>query len=267
MTCRPDALSLRKNKLTSNLSFPGRPIQKQMKKILFLIAASLLSLSASAQSDFFSTRKVSNEIHWGVRAGMNLSTMHFSGDYQEGGTKPGFHIGVVAEMPYMESLWFKAGLYYTMKGFKYTEDYQSTLGSYVLKEKVNPFYLQIPIQASYHYKIDDHFGLQVDLGPYFAVGTNGKWRYKYDATPKETDATADNAGWDINTEKKCFKKGLLHRFDMGLAMGIGVTYDKYYAGINYDWGWLNASCGHRDYMGYKVKARNGSFGITVGYNF
>lgn len=231
-----------------------------MKKALFLIAAFAVTLTAAAQNDFFSTKKMSPEIHWGVRAGMNLSSMHFSGDYQEGGTKPGFHAGVVAEVPFMESLWFKTGLFYTMKGFKFTEDYQSTLVSYKLKEKVSSFYLEIPIQASYRYKVNEHIGLQVDLGPYIAVGTNGKMNYKFDATPTQE-------GVDVDTKENCFKKGNMHRFDLGLAMGIGVTYDKYYAGINYDWGWLNAACGLRDYQGYKIKARNSSFGITVGYNF
>lgn len=238
-----------------------------MKKILFLIAAAAFPLSVAAQNDFFSTKKVKPEVHWGVRAGMNLSTMHFSGDYAEGGTKPGFHIGVVAEVPYMESLWFKTGLYYSMKGFKNTEDYQSSLGAYTLEDKANAFYLQIPVQASYRYKIDRHFGLQVDLGPYFAVGTNGKWHYKYDYTPPQTATTGEDKEVHIDTKENTFHKGNLHRFDMGLAMGIGVTYDHYYAGINYDWSWLNSSCRHRDYMGYKVKARNGSFGITLGYNF
>lgn len=231
-----------------------------MKKLFLLIPALALALTASAQGTFFSAKKVAPKLHWGVRAGMNLSSMHFSGDYQEGGTKPGFHVGVVAELPFMESLWFKAGLYYTMKGFKYTEDYQSTTFSYKEKEKVNPFYVEIPIQASYRYQADQHFGLQVDLGPYFAIGTNGKWRHKYDPTPTQ-------GGWDQNDKDDCFGSGFLHRFDMGLAMGIGVTYDHYYAGINYDWGWLNASDGHRDYMGYKIRARNSSFGITLGYNF
>lgn len=232
-----------------------------MKTTGALLALLTLAPQASASNPFFSNRRTHGAPTWGVRAGLNASTFCFSGDYAHGGTRPGFHVGVWADVPFMESLSFQTGVYYTMKGMKYKEDMQSTLLSYTEEENVRACYVQVPVLAAYHYAISDKAGLQLTAGPYVAVGTNGTWRHRKNGQ----DIVGEN-GENLG-DADCFGEGFLRRFDAGLQLGAGVTMSRFYAGIAYDWGLANVSRTHRDYLGHKVRMRNGNFSISVGVNF
>jgi len=232
-----------------------------MKKIYVFLALWTAVFAASASNPFFSARRVQSVPQWGVRAGLNASTFCFSGDYAHGGTRPGFNVGVQADIPFMQSLSFRTGLFYTMKGMKYREDLQSTLLSYTEEENVRACYVQVPLLAAYHYAVSDKTDLQVTAGPYVAVGTNGKWRHKKNGTDYVGPA-GENLG-----KADCYGEGFLRRFDAGLQLGAGLTVNHFHVGISYDCGLANVSRSHRDYMGHKVRMRNGNFSLNVGYDF
>ncbi|MBR1445780.1 MAG: PorT family protein [Alloprevotella sp.] len=229
-----------------------------MKKHLMLLTLVLTATVASAQGQFFSTKEMVHEFRYGVRGGMTVNTMNFSGDYQLGGTRVAFRVGGVVEMPWYESLSFQAGLFYTSKGFRYSDELNTTFYSFTESERADPYFLEITPQVSYRWCINPKWRLQIDAGPFFAVGLHGKWRHQY-ADANET----------VNTCTNVFSKGGLKRFDAGLAVGVGATYGNYYFGINYDWGWVNLSRYHRNYRDTKapVEARSRSFSVNVGYNF
>lgn len=213
-----------------------------MKKLLFtaICLASTMTISAqrarSSSSSFFSTEKTDQPMTLGIRAGMNLS--NFCGDYtDELDSRIGFNIGVSLDIPLMQSLYLQTGLYATQKGAKYEDDYE--------EETYNPLYLEIPVLASYRYNFSDATQLQINFGPYIAYGLSGKMKYedKYDSEKEEEDFFGDG----------------IKRLDIGLQVGAGVTFNKFFVGCAYEFGLTDISD--------DGNIKNSNFMINIGYNF
>ena len=180
-----------------------------MKKIIIVAVCAFCALTASAQrassssSSFFSTEKADGGVQFGIRAGLNMAGMAYEEDNVTVSTdnKTNWHVGIIADIPMMESLYVQTGLYLQNKGYKEKEgDYELT---------ANPMYLEIPVLA------------------YFAYGVGGKI--------KETD-DGDEDKWDCFGDKGADWK----RFDCGLQIGAGLTIAKnYYIGAAYEFGFSN----------------------------
>ena len=215
-----------------------------MKKIFITMAVAVMALTASAQrassssSSFFSTEKANLPVTFGIRGGLNVSSMSLKedGDLK---SRAGFNAGMSVDFPILESFYLQSGLYYTVKGYK-QED-----GDW--EEKVNIGYLEIPILASYRYNFSDAAQWQFNFGPYFAVGLNGN--------DKEKDGRREY-------EKKWYDYDDTKRFDMGLQIGTGIVLAKhYYVGVAYEFGLLSQV---KDSDGYW---KNRNFMVNVGYQF
>ncbi|MCD8266167.1 MAG: PorT family protein [Prevotellaceae bacterium] len=266
-----------------------------MKKLLLAAAFGFVAVTASAQTtSSASSQEVDKSVHFGVRVGLNVSkiTSDWYGDYAYGEgdlkSRAGFHIGVIADVPLVKNYFYVTpGLYFTQKGGKYTyEDRDDEWDEWEKDEqKYNPMYLEIPILFSGRYT----FGiaqLQVNFGPYFAVGLAGKF--------KRTDTDHWGGGTDVDKYKSdIFKKYDTYkdedlddndgngcgykRFDAGLSFGVGVTLAKhYYVGIQYELGlvdYYNSDLKKEykeeaKYDGVSYKStKNKNFMVTVGYNF
>lgn len=222
-----------------------------MKKSFFaaILAVTSLSLSAQRASDsgefsFWDTDKPEAKFEWGIRAGLNVSNISYSWDEEGRKSKVGFNAGVAVNFPINNSFYINSGLFYTTKGIK-TE---SSGSSYTSKETVNMGYIELPIYASYRLNFAEASQLQVNFGPYLAVGVNGKIKYESDYNNDETDTFGDDN----------FK-----RFDCGLGVGLGYTFHKVYLGLNYQFGLVNlVKDAYED-----ESAKNRNFSISVGYNF
>ena len=98
--------------------------------------------------------------------------------------------------------------------------------------------------------------IQPAAGVYYGFGIHGK--LKGDAAKVDLFKEISVPVEDGSVEGQMFK-----RSDFGLRFGVGVTVMKhYYAGVGYDLGLLNIS---KDSGEGKIK--NGSFFISLGYNF
>lgn len=198
--------------------------------VAFIATASAFAQRASyTGSSFFSTSKSEESITYGIRAGMNVSSVNLENTT----SSIGYNVGVSLDMPIFESLYVQSGAYFTMKGGK---------NKYDNDKKLTTHYLEIPVLASYRYNISDNTQIQLNFGPYFAFGLTGKYK---------------NHG----SEWECFDDNELKRFDMGLQLGTGVTIKKFYLGLGYDFGLTNISQDSSDNM------KNGNFFIQAGYNF
>lgn len=227
-----------------------------MKKVLLTIACLVSAMAVSAQrassssSSFFSTEKADQPVTFGVRAGMNVSTL--TGDVEDVNSRIGFNVGVSLDIPLLQSLYLQTGLYATQKGFKYDE----TDDGVTYEEKANPLYLQIPILASYRYNFSDATQLQVNFGPYLAYGIAGKYKESGSYSNASVEHEYDYFGDDDDQFGA-------KRFDCGLMVGAGVTVSKFYIGCAYEFGLTNIFDSEDD--DYSVK--NGNFMVNVGYNF
>jgi len=176
---------------------------------------------ANAQDD--------KKISFGVRAGMNISSI--SGDgWDDVGSRIGYHAGAVMDWNVAKNFYVQPGLFFTTRGAKEGD------------AKLNMNYLQIPISVAYRFPVSDSFKIDVNAGPYFAMGVGGK--YKVDG--EKYDVFGDD--------------GLgFKRFDAGLRVGAGVQFNKFSVGLIYDLGLTKVSKGD--------DAKNGAFQISLGYNF
>lgn len=269
-----------------------------MKKLMLLAVAIVSALTISAQSfeDFFSTEKSTDKVTFGVRLGFNVDGMRNNIDddavraafgkrpYKLGAhTKAGINIGVSIDIPILHNLWINTGAYYSSTGakFKFTQDYSQNYSNILTEYSATIIMhnVRVPIQASYRYNFTPKWQLQVNLGPYFAYGVAGKVNVKNEmngeklgsinltGNPKNIDT--ESVENEILTEKNINPNNpnYINPFDMGIALGAGVTFQKkYFAGINYDAGLVNVN-GKRAVALNHYKMKNHTFSINVGYNF
>lgn len=222
-----------------------------MKKLFVATICAFMALSASAQrassssSSFFSTEKAESGVRFGLRAGLNMSTLSLVEDNHTYTTdsRTAWHVGAIVDIPLMQSLYVQSGLYFMNKGGKETEeeDYKLTY---------SPMYLEIPVLASYRYDFGSAAQLQINVGPYFAYGVGGKVKEEYDGEEDSEDF---------------FHEDNAKKFDCGLQFGAGVTFaSHYYLGFAYDLGLSNIAKNSGDSDG---KIKNRSWMISLGYTF
>lgn len=218
-----------------------------MKKILLCLLALAAGLAAFGQ----------NESSFGVRAGLNVTNLRLS----EGGlsmsldSRASYHVGFVYQQPMLRvlPLYFETGLYLSGRGAS-VEASDLDLGV-AGKVKFNMLYLQLPAMVSWHLDFKS-VSIQPAVGVYYGFGIHGK--LKGDAAKVDLFKEISVPVADGSVEGQVFK-----RSDFGLRFGVGVTVMKhYYAGVGYDLGLLNISKESGD-----GKIKNGSFFISLGYNF
>jgi len=203
-----------------------------MKKILLCLLALAAGLTAFGQ----------NESSFGVRAGLNVANLHLSAGGLSASldSRASYHVGFAYQQPVLRvlPLYFETGLYLSGRGASVTAgDLDLDVEG---KAKFNMLYLQI----------------QPAAGVYYGFGIHGK--LKGDAAKVDLFKEISVPVEDGSVEGQVFK-----RSDFGLRFGVGVTVMKhYYAGVGYDLGLLNIS---KDSGEGKIK--NGSFFISLGYNF
>lgn len=167
-----------------------------MKKLLVAAIAAFATIGASAQVSFWDGEQAEKRLTWGVRAGMNLSSL--GGDV-ESDSKVGFKAGVSADINIVNSFSISTGLFYSMEGFK-------AKGG---DDKFTAGYLNLPIYASYRLNFAEESQLQVNFGPYLAYGLHGEDNY-FDAFKRFNMGLGVGAGYTL----KSWYLGLDYQFGL-----------------------------------------------------
>ena len=221
-----------------------------MKKIILGALAALLSTTTVFAQHYRESRfynqntnrlDYSDSRYFGFRVGLAFTTVNSDDALLDGGsTKTGLNIGVAAGFPvtYSAPLFIETGLYYTEKGGN-----GSTTGK---KFKYNLDYLEVPIVFKYKYNVDNHFAVEPFLGGYLALGVGGKIKNFGDRKAYSSFGDEDYT---------------FQRFDGGLKLGVGASYDLFYAELAYDLG-LSNIC-HDDFDA----SHNRALFLNVGVNF
>lgn len=239
-----------------------------MKKLFVAAVATVCALSVSAQraSDtsefsFWDGEQTEQKIVIGPRVGLNVSSLSTDklGEFDLD-SKVGFNVGVAVEFPIVRSFYVNTGLFYTTKGAKK----EFVEGSETDKYTFNAGYLELPVYASYRLNFAEASQLQINFGPYFAYGVNGKAKNEY----TDAEYPEDNLDTEIDlfgtTENADDPKAGFKRFDCGLGVGLGYTFNRIYLGINYQFGLVNIA-DKKQWGAGKIK--NNNFNISIGYNF
>lgn len=195
----------------------------------------------------------------GVRAGLNVTNIDFSAGNASVSldSRASFHAGFAYQQPLMRALplYLETGLYVTGRGASIAaSDFDLGFDEEMSgKVKFNMLYLQVPVLVSWHFNIKC-VSIQPLAGVYYGLGIHGKAKY----AGEKADLFKSTDLGDGTEEEALFK-----RSDLGLRFGANVVFRKHYnVGLGYDLGLLNILKN-----GDEVKAKNGSFYISLGYNF
>ena len=221
---------------------------KVMKKFILCLLAVAAGMSAFGQGRVI-----------GVRAGLNVTSIDLSAGSNSFSfdSRASYNVGFAYQQPLLRALplYLETGLYLTGRGgavnvadfgFGFDEELSG-------KVKFNMLYLQVPVVVSWHFNVRS-VSIQPLAGVFYGFGIHGKAKFKGEKADlfKSTDL-GDGA-----EEEAMFK-----RSDLGLRFGVNVTFRKHYnVSLGYDLGLLNIL---KD--ADEVKAKNGSFFVSLGYNF
>lgn len=182
--------------------------------------------------------------YFGLRLGASMVTVSSDDPNLDGGkTKTGLNIAAIAGISLSDytPIYFETGLQYIEKGGKKEigkEDMTYTLG-----------YLEVPLVVKYCYSPDGHFAVQPYFGGYLACGVGGKMK-------NFRNREAYNSFGHDTPEQPRFQ-----RFDGGLKVGCGVSYDVLYFDVCYEYGLTNIC---HDYFD---TSHNSVFSFNIGVNF
>lgn len=159
-----------------------------------------------------------NAQNFGLRVGANLANVNIDteGFSMSPDSRLGMQLGVVAEFPVNEALFFSPGLLFVQKGYKMEMEGDEA------KARMN--YLDIPMNLLY--KVDlSGAKLLLQAGPNLGIGLNGK--EKYDDEEEDIEFGSD--------------EDQLKRLDLGLNLGVGAEIQQVQVALNYTLGLSNIS--------------------------
>jgi hypothetical protein len=208
-----------------------------MKKILMSIMAVLFAANSFAQYNSGGFSLSESTVYYGVRMGLNLSTITGDGT-DDASMKAGLNLGGVVGLRVSDAtpLFLESGLYFTMSG-------ANGKG----KNVVNLNYFEIPILMKYGIQATDDIAILPYIGPTLRFGIGGK-------TKEEKSTGLDSYG-------SFSKDGAYNRPDVGIKIGCGAEYNKLYAELGYQFGITNI------YDSDNISNHNGALFINIGMNF
>ncbi len=216
-----------------------------MKKIVFVLAAALVSTGAFAQS-----------FSYGVKAGLNLSSItKYFDDYEDADKKmrTGFHVGLVGEYSFSEFVGLQAELLYSQQGMKVLP----TVGDG--KMTYNLDYINLPIMAKF-YLVD---GLSLEVGPQFGYLMSAKEKY----SGFKGEMAEQNGETNLLDEKEV-GKDFLKRMDVSAALGLSYRFAfGLDVSARYNLGLTKITDKMVDENDKKIAPKNGVIAVSVGYRF
>ena len=207
-----------------------------MKRYLLLLCAVLLTGAVRAQ------RLEKNLL--GVRAGLELSYIRATGEYVYGTTNPrsGFRLGVSDQVLLWRGipLYVETGVHFSSRGGRFNG------------VSFRPMYLQLPLLATWRFRLGERVSIRPYAGVCYDVGIGGKAR-----TPEGWNDLFGNAGF-------------IRRSDLTLRAGAEVSWRRICLSAGFDAGSLDLL--RPDYQTPLLPAgierlRSRSFTFCIGYDF
>lgn len=194
---------------------------------------------------------------FGVKAGLNLSKMLLKDDddtySDELSNRVGYHVAGTVEFPLSEVFSIEPGLMLQTKGFLFKEE----SGGVEVKERLNTFYVDIPVHFKAAYAFDEDLKMYGIVGPVLGMGIAGKFKDEI-TFGGDTETDEEDVEWGSDMEEDDLK-----RLDFALTFGAGVQYMQLIFEITYDLGLANISA----YTDDGATIKNRVLRFTVGYKF
>ncbi len=192
-----------------------------MRKLFILLICSVFTTYLFAQ--------------WGVKGGIDFSTLT---SFQEAKTQTGFHLGATYDIPISSKFYFQPGLLFTTNGFKFKKN------AMVTKACVSMYSFEIPLLFSFRPQIGNKMKVITNFGFYARYGLWGTKKYEY----------------IDNTSKEQSSYDPYNRLDIGLDLGIGISYKRISLIESFQTGFTNAEKGIEN-------MKHTKFRTSIGYSF
>lgn len=204
---------------------PEKQAYFEMKKFLSALAAIFLAIPSSAQMTSGDFTVDESTLYYGVRIGINVSTISGDGPGSELGSKAGLNFGGIIGFRLSDTtpIFLESGLYY------------SQLGAEKNKNEVNLNYLEIPILIKAGFHATDQIALLPFIGPVFGYGIAGKTK-GYD----ENHIFQSHSSYERDKDFRptnCNDK-YLHP-DVGIKVGCAGEWNMLYLELGYRFGVAN----------------------------
>ena len=224
-----------------------------MKKATIIITSlaciCVLSIRVNAQTTTTTTTTTvgtNGGTTFGIKAGVNFYNINGK---EEGTTlsnklKPGFTVGVNAEIPIAPGFYFQPGLSFITKGTKVTQS------GYDAKYTLN--YLELPLNLIYKAGLTQG-NVLLGFGPYLGYGIGGKIKTQGTSTDIKFKSTP---GTDVNTV-------YYKPFDAGLNLLAGYEFtNRLSVQLDAQLGVVNINAYNNN-----AKYHNTGFGASLEYRF
>jgi hypothetical protein len=179
-----------------------------MKKIVFFSVGLVLMMIAVVPAHA--------QLSFGIKGGLNISSVKFSGDFLNAGNVTGFHIGPLVELmvPYT-GIGLDAAILYSQKGL-----YSSQGGGLARKQNISTDYIDIPVNVKWKVGIPLIKGY-LSAGPYASICVSGADVWDIPGTVKaEVEAKTFGAGLNFGAGVEVFGS-----LQVGFTYGLGLTND------------------------------------------
>jgi len=178
-----------------------------MKKLFLSATAVLFGLGAFAQTP---------ELGYGIKAGVNLPTYHYSDGNSSTDTKSStnFHITGYLDAPITSNFYIQPGVSLQGKGAKLVDNDFGTVTQ-------NTMWIEVPVNAVLKFPTGYTGNFYVGAGPYLAFGISGKNKYDSDWGSTETDFDFDKNGTQKGTD---FGVNFLAGYQLSNGLTLGAGY-------------------------------------------
>ncbi|WP_223607944.1 porin family protein [Chryseobacterium sp. OSA05B] len=210
-----------------------------MKKLILGLAVTASSLAFAQQTPTTS----SNPVTFGVKGGMNVSSLSKDEGLDDQKSKIGFNAGVFANIPVAESFSIQPEVLYSQYGSK--ADYTVLGNKFSSSTKLD--YIAVPVMFQYNL-IPNLF---VEAGPEFGFLVSAKNKIKNESNGNSS--TSDNYKDDLKT------------FNFGIGLGAGYYFtDNFGITARYVAGLTDVA---KDRPNGSDAVRNNTFQVGLAYKF
>ena len=207
----------------------------------------------------FTTFSFSQSLDFGIKGGINLSTvafsgpaLNFTGDNQN---RVCYQFGVTADVGF-QYLSIQPGLFFITKGGKYIEEFDDVTNSQTYVEHVvgnNKYnYLELPVNLLYKLQAAPGVKIYAGGGPYMDYSLSGTSIQHVTGSTTYDYQGSISYGSDHNKDDK--------RINYGVNFIAGVELKKHFTvDLNYGLGLTSVA--------WDITDRNRTLGLSVGYLF
>ncbi len=168
---------------------------------------------------------------WAVKAGVDFSSVAYTYSRSTGKYQTGFNIGAIYDLKISKKMYFQPGLLFVTNGFNFETNI------FVKKAAVNIYALEVPLVMSFRPNIGEKMKLITDFGLYARYGLFGKKKYEY-----ANNTSVNESPFDA-----------YNRFDMGLNLGLGASYNNFAMLGTYQVGFTESEKGMRGHVHNKFR--------------